>query len=72
MHNSFGNNYGIHPFWWSLIILIVLGIIFYLLDIIKQKSNNTDTLRTLKKKLAKGEISIGEYKKLKNKIKKNN
>ena len=61
MYNSFGNIYGMHRFWWALIILLILGLIFYLLDIQKRKRKKENPLEALKRRFAKGEISKEEF-----------
>lgn len=62
MHNSFASIFGMYPFWWALTILILLGLIFYILDIQKRKTEREDTLEDLKKRFTKGKISKEEYK----------
>ena len=61
MQNSYGSIYGMHRFWWALIILIIFGFIFYLLDIQKRKMKKKNPLDALKRRLAKGEISKEEF-----------
>ena len=61
MQNSYGSIYGMHRFWWALIILIIFGLIFYLLDIQKRKTKKKNPLDALKRRFTKGEISKEEF-----------
>lgn len=69
MQNSYGSIYGMHRFWWALIILIALGLIFYVLDVQKKKMKKKNPLEELKERLAKGKISRREFEDLKKYLK---
>ncbi len=69
MQNSYVSIYGMHRFWWALIILIALGLIFYVLDVQKKKMKKKNPLEELKERLAKGKISRREFEDLKKYLK---
>lgn len=69
MNESYGSIYGMHVFWWALIILIALGLIFYILDVQKKKMKKENPLESLKKRFAKGEITKKEFERSKKALK---
>ena len=61
MHYFDGHYGGMHFVWWIIWLILLIWIFFVPYDIPYRKSKKEDPLRSLKKRFAKGEITMEEY-----------